>query len=346
VSVSAADRRIRALRPPKRSVDPYVAHGSLLEEERRPGGRVERALTVFLAGAECPFTCSFCDLWQWTLDGPTPPGALATQLERVLSSLDGPMPQRLKLYTASNFFDRRAVPREDYAALARLAEPFEAVTVESHASTIGESTLELARTLGAGRSLEVAVGLETIHPRAMTQLNKRLDLPKFDEAARFLAGSRIDLRVFVLLGAPYVPAEESVEWTVRTVAHAVARGAAVASIIPVRGGNGEMERLRALGEFTPPTLAQLEAALDASLTLGDTVVTADLWDIEQLPACGVCRTRRIDRLARLNLAGRPEPAISCDACDVQIPRLAALARDDSTGAALARDDSGGAPVTA
>ena len=344
MSVSAADRRIRALRPPKRAVDPYTAHGSLLEEERRPDGRAERALTVFLAGAECPFTCSFCDLWQWTLDGPTPPGALATQLERVLSTLDGPVPQRLKLYTASNFFDRRAVPREDYATLARLAEPFEAVTVESHASTIGEATLEFAGMLGARRSLEVAVGLETIHPRAMAQLNKRLDLAKFDAAARFLADAAIDLRVFVLLGAPHVPADESVEWTVRTVAHAVGHGAAVASIIPVRGGNGEMERLRALGEFTPPMLSQLEAALDASLALGGTVVTADLWDVEGLPACGVCRTRRIERMGRLNVSGRREAAVACDACGVQIPRLATLARDDSPLTTLARDDSG--PVRA
>ena len=133
----------------------------------------------------------------------------------------------------------------------------------------------------------------------------------------------------MLLGAPHVPSDESVEWTVRTVEHAVARGAAVVSIIPVRGGNGEMERLHALGEFTPPTLAQLEEALDASLSLGGTVVTADLWDVERLPACDACRARRIERLARLNLTGRAEPGIVCDACEVQIPRLAALARDDN-----------------
>ena len=314
MSVSAADRRIRALRPPKRAVDPYRAHGWLLEEERRPDGRRERALTVFLAGAECPFTCSFCDLWQWTLDGPTPPGALVTQLERVLASVEGPLPQRLKLYTASNFFDRRAVPPGDYAALARLAAPFEAVTVESHASTIGAAALDFAEMLGENRSLEVAVGLETIHPRALTHLNKRLDIDRFDGAARSLADSGIDLRVFVLLGAPHVPSDESVEWTVRTVAHAVACGAAVASIIPVRGGNGEMERLRALGEFTPPTLAQLEQALDASLSLGGTVVAADLWDVEKLPACEACRVRRTERMARINLSGSVEPAVRCDVC--------------------------------
>ena len=337
MSLSAADRRIRGLRPPKRAVDPYRAHGSLMEEERRPDGRRERTLTVFMAGAECPFTCSFCDLWQWTLDGPTPPGALVAQLERVLESLEGPPPDRLKLYTASNFFDRRAVPHVDFAALSRLAAPFGAVTVESHASTIGRTTLDFARSI-PGR-LEVAVGLETVHPGAMAELNKRLDLPRFDAAARFLAAEAIDLRVFVLLGAPHVPADESVEWTVRTVEHAVACGSAVVSIIPVRGGNGEMERLRTLGAFTPPTLAQLEDALDRCIALGRTVVAADLWDVEALATCPACRMRRIERLARINLTGSTEARIACDVCGVRIPRLAALARDDGKGAALARDDT-------
>jgi radical SAM enzyme (TIGR01210 family) len=318
VNVADTDRRIRSLRPPKRQVDPYTAHGSLVEMERRPDGRLERALTVFLAGAECPFTCSFCDLWQWTIDGPTPPGALAAQLETVLRSLQEPIPHRLKLYTASNFFDRRAVPREDYAELARLATPFASVTVESHASTIGAATLEFARALGETRSLEVAVGLETIHPQAMAQLNKRLDLARFDEATHYLADAGIDLRTFVLLGAPYVPADESVEWTVRTVTHAVRRGASVVSIIPVRGGNGEMERLRELGAFTPPTLGQLEEALDRCVALGGTVVTADLWDVERLPACEACKAGRIERLARVNLTGRSEPRIRCDGCDPSV----------------------------
>ena len=141
MSAPAADRRIRSLRPPKAYVDPYKPHGSTLEQERRPGGRIEQALTVFLAGAECPFTCSFCDLWRWTMDGPTPPGALTKQLETVLHAFDGPAPDRLKIYNASNFFDQRAVPPEDVRGIAKLAAPFAAVTVESHASTIGAQTL-------------------------------------------------------------------------------------------------------------------------------------------------------------------------------------------------------------
>ena len=273
---------------------------------------IERALTVFLAGAECPFSCAFCDLWRYTINGPTPPGALTAQLRKVLAAHATQKPDRLKLYNASNFFDPRAVPSQDLPEIARMAAQFDAVTVESHVNTIGERAIAFARQLG--RRLEVAVGLETIHPLASAQLNKRLDLARFDAAAELLADNGMDLRVFVLLGAPHVPANESVDWTVRTVEYAVARGAAVVSIIPVRGGNGEMERLAASGEFTPPTLEQLELALDRCMQFTTAVVTADTWDLGRLASCAHCRPDRTARLERLNVTGRAEPRVSCAMC--------------------------------
>ena len=312
MTASTADRRIRGLRPPKPFIDPHTPHGSLVDEERRPDGSIERALTVFLTGAECPFTCSFCDLWRYTVDGPTPPGALTGQLRGVLHRLEGAVLHRLKLYNASNFFDRRAVPPEDLEGLASLAAPFAGVTVESHASTIGPSALAFARTI-AGR-LEVAIGLETINPAALSPLNKRLDPARFDRAAAFLVENGVDLRTFVLLGAPYVSPGESVEWTVRTVEYAVARGASVVSIIPVRGGNGELERLEALGKFTTPTFSQLEDVLDGCLHVSRAVVTVDLWDAEQMVRCTACRHPRIERLRRMNVSGIAEPRFNCTAC--------------------------------
>jgi len=284
----------------------------LLEEERTPKG-MERAVTVFLAGAECPFTCSFCDLWKYTLDGPTPVGALPLQLARALEEIGPRFPERLKLYNASNFFDRVAVPAADLPRLAELAARFQSVTVESHANTVGPPALEFAALLH-GR-LEVAIGLETIHPAA-AQLNKRLDLTQFDRAADFLRAHDFDLRVFVLLGAPHIPAAESVEWTVRSVEYAAAHGAQRVAIIPVRGGNGELERLQALGEFVPPTLAQLESALEQCLSIPSTIVTADTWDLERLPACEACRAQRVARIRSLNVGPSshlPSP-ISCLTC--------------------------------
>jgi radical SAM enzyme (TIGR01210 family) len=312
VNLETADNRIRSLRPPKARVDPHRAHGTLLEKERRPDGRIEQSLTVFLAGAECPFACSFCDLWQWTIDGPTPSGALTAQLEQVLASREGPMPNRVKLYNASNFFDPRAVPPADVAGIANLLSGTEAITVESHAATIGQRATDFADSI-PGR-LEVALGLESIHPVALAESNKRLDLARFDHAVTLLNAHEIDVRVFVLLGMPHVPPSESVEWTVRTVEYAASMGASMVSIIPVRPGNGELERLQQLGFFTPPTLRQLEEAMKATISQSKTVVTADLWDIAQLDACDECRVARVDRLRAANLSGVLESDPPCQAC--------------------------------
>lgn len=313
MTAAATDLRIRRLRGLKPDVDPWKAHGSIVEDERRAGGLVERALTIFLAGAECPFTCSFCDLWRYTIDDATPRGALPAQIEQTLASSGAAPVQRIKLYNASNFFDRRAVPIDDLPRIAELCASFAGVTVESHASTVGAATLDFARRL-TGR-LEVAIGLETISPDGSAYLNKRLDLDRFDRAASFLTEHHVDIRVFVLLGAPGIASEATVDWTVRSAEYAAQRGATIVSIIPVRGGNGEMERLASLGLFTPPTLCQLESALDRCLDLTDTVVTADLWDVERLPACAECRASRIERLRRLNLTGTSEPPVRCDSCD-------------------------------
>ena len=313
MTATTADRRIRSLRGPKPYVDPWRAHGSLAEEERRPTGVVERALTIFLAGAECAFTCAFCDLWRYTIEGPTPVGALPAQIEDTLATTDVARLDRIKLYNASNFFDRRAVPREDLPRITGLCAPFRGVTVESHASTIGPLATEFARRL-AGR-LEVAIGLETIHPVAMSHLNKRLDLDRFDRAAAFLAAHAIDLRVFVLLGAPGIASPETVESTVRSAEYAARRGASVVSIIPVRGGNGEMERLEELGQFVPPTLRQLEQALDCCIGWRDTAVTVDLWDVERFATCTTCRGARVARLHRMNLSGRAEAPVACEVCE-------------------------------
>ena len=75
-----------------------------------------------------------------------------------------------------------------------------------------------------------------------------------------------------------------------------------------------MERLAELGDFTPPTLADLEAALDRTVNWNDVAITADTWDVERLASCDACRERRIERLRRMNLTGCAEPAIACGAC--------------------------------
>lgn len=319
---AAGPRAIRARRPPKPAVDPRRPLGTVVEEERTPDGRLASALTVFLAGAECPFTCVFCDLWRHTLDRPTAAGDLPAQLEAALAELSesgrGRI-ERLKLYNASNFFDSRSVPAADLPALAALAAPFSRVVVECHPRLVGDACFAWAEDLTG--DLEVAMGLETVHPEALPRLGKSMTLADFDRAAAALAARGIAVRAFVLVGAPFVPPSESVEWAVRSAQHAFDQGAESVALIPVRGGNGELERLASAGEFRPPRLADLEAALDGALGLdavrsGRGVVSADLWDLDRLADCAECFAERRARLERLNLEGGTEPVIKCGGCGV------------------------------
>jgi radical SAM enzyme (TIGR01210 family) len=314
VTRSAEDQRIRQLRPAKRSLDAWRPIGVQMEEERNAEGELVPCLTLFLTGRECPFTCVFCDLWQYTLDGPTPPGAIPAQISWAFEEVGKPPAgATIKLYNASNFFDDKAVPRADWSAIAELLDPFSRVVVESHPKLVGDSCVEFAKQL-EGR-LEVAMGLETVHPVALPRLNKKLTLRSFDRAAALLHSVGVGIRSFVLVGAPYIPAAEAVDWAIRSADYAQERGSKVVSLIPVRSGYGEMQRLADLGVFSPPTAKQLEEALDGALRLNSGVVLADLWDAERLAGCAECRMARIERMDRLNRGGGGQPPVTCQVCD-------------------------------
>ncbi|MEZ5331379.1 MAG: radical SAM protein [Thermoanaerobaculia bacterium] len=304
---------MRELRPERDPIDPWRPLGVVRESEHERGGSREETLTIFLAGMECPFSCVFCDLWRHTLPGRTPPGALPRQLEAALSGeASGPHADRVKLYNASNFFHPGAVPPEDDEPIARLLDGIAAVTVECHPKLLGDRCLRFAELL-EGR-LEVALGLETAHPQALASLGKEMSLDDFDRAADWLRRHDLDLRVFVLVGVPGVPAEEQVEWAARSAGHALDRGARRVALIPVRGGNGALEELAASGGFAPPTLQQIESALSRALAETAGTVTADLWDLDRFADCPACLPARRHRLETINRTGLTEPPVSCPEC--------------------------------
>jgi radical SAM enzyme (TIGR01210 family) len=306
-------RSVRSLRPPRPIVDAWSLLGTAEEDERQPDGSLARAATLFLAGAECPWACVFCDLWRYTIEGATPAGAIPKQIEQGLAALRRAA-ATIKLYNASNFFDARAVPPGDDEAIAALVRRFDRVVVECHPRLVDERAASFARRIDG--ALEVAMGLETIDQRAAPRLGKGASLDDFTRAADFLRDAGIDVRLFLLVGTPYVPAAEQVESVASAARFAADRlGARHVSLIPVRGGNGALERLAAAGLFTPPDLVLLERALDACLdSISGAVVTADLWDVERLAACPFCAAARRERLEHINRTGVTRPAIDCEIC--------------------------------
>jgi len=179
----------------------------------------------------------------------------------------------------------------------------------------GRATLNSsAHGTGQLRKLEVAMGLETAHPQILAKLNKRMTLDQFRRAAGFLRENDIALRVFVLVKPPFLDETEALHWTQRSVDFAFDCGATVVSLIPTRLGNGALETLAARGEFSPPKLATLEAALDYGIGLKRARVFADLWDLERFSDCKECYARRRARLHEMNLRQSIQPRVACECC--------------------------------
>ena len=161
------------------------------------------------------------------------------------------------------------------------------------------------------------MGLETVHTDVLPRLNKKFDLNHFARAADFLRKEKILLRAFVLVKPPFLTEAEGLEWAVKSAEFAFACGVTVVSLIPTRGGNGAMERLREAGEFSPPRLATLEAALELSLKLpGCGRTFADTWDLETFSHCPACFEQRRQRIHAMNLSQQIQPAVDCPACHV------------------------------
>jgi archaeosine synthase beta-subunit len=312
-STAERDRWILSQRPQRNTLDPRRPYAFHVENERFASGQLDLVATIFLTNRECPWRCLMCDLWRNTLTESVPVGAIPAQIEFALSRL--PAAKQVKLYNSGSFFDPHAIPTAEYESIAALVKPFERVIVESHPALIGDRCLRFRDLLKT--QLEVAMGLETVHPIALDRLNKRMTTAQFATAAEYLRKHAIDLRVFVLVQPPFVAAGESLHWAQRSLDFAFDCGATVVTLIPTRAGNGATDRLIERGDFLPPNLQTIEDALDYGIRLGHGRVFVDLWDIERVTACPHCRTPRIARLAAMNDTQSILAQVPCAACGVR-----------------------------
>lgn len=306
--ITTAD--ILARRSPKAAVDPQRPYAWLVEPECNAVGAVEPVATLFLTNRECSFHCLYCDLWKHTLDQPTPHGAIPEQIRWALAQL--PVAKHIKLYNSGNFFDPLAIPPCDYPAIAELVRAFDTVIVENHPRLINTHIAEF-QSLIAGR-LEIALGLETVHPEILPRLNKQMTVADYQRACEVFRERDIDIRTFVLLRPPGLTNDEGVEWALRSITTAFDAGAHCVSVIPMRGGNGIMEELARQKLFTPPTITAMYETQQQALQMQRGRVFVDLWGIEALYECSVCGPLQAAVLHEMNLSQRVVPWVPC-ACD-------------------------------
>ena len=302
-----SDHDIVAARGSKEEVDPRRPYAFLLEREYIAPGRIEEVATVLLTNRECPFRCLMCDLWKHTTDAPVAVGDIPRQLDFALESLSAA--QHVKLYNSGSFFDRKAIPAEDYGAIAERIGHFQTVVVENHPKLCGDNVLKFRDLLHG--NLEVALGLETVHPDVLPRLNKQMTLDDFEDAVTFLRKNDINVRAFILLRPPFLDEYEGVKWALRSLKYAFDAGVQCCSVIPTRAGNGIMDHLERSGDFAPPSLRSIESVLEAGIELGRGRVFMDLWDLEKFSDCSACGPLRRTRLRQMNLVQRTLPPAAC-----------------------------------
>ncbi|CAN5441309.1 Fe-S oxidoreductase [soil metagenome] len=305
------DQLISELRPPKRTVDPFRPYGWLNEHEPGIDGDLKSINTLFLTNKECSFKCVMCDLWKDTIDSPTPNGAIPEQIRFGLDRL--PSADMIKLYNNGNFFDKKAIPPADHPEIASLLKDFETILVENHPRLCSPLVLKFRDMLEG--ELEVAMGLESIHPDVLPKLKKQITTADFKKATGFLKSNGIRTRAFNLLNPPFlVDPRENIEWCLKTVEFAFDCGIDTCSIIPTRSGNGIMDRLLTDGQFMPPALHALEKVFDRALKLHRGRVFADTWNLENFSDCSNCYQSRKERLDKMNLRQQVLPVIECEVC--------------------------------
>lgn len=307
------DQEILNSRPARNRVDVSRPYAFLVEPEHCADGRVEDVATIFLTNRECPFRCLMCDLWKNTTVESVPVGAIPQQIDFALDRL--PAAQHVKLYNSGNFFDFKAIPRPDWPEIVDRVQHFKSVIVENHPRLCGDACLEFRDMLQARNvELEIALGLETIHPEVLPRLNKQMTVEDFSRAAVFLRREEIRLRTFILLRPPFLSEEEGVEWALKSIESAFDAGVSCCSIVPTRAGNGVMEQLETAGLFESPALASLETVQERGIQIGRGRVFVDTWDADRFSTCPHCSKARIQRLVELNLSQRVTPRVLCHHC--------------------------------
>ena len=298
---------IRSMRGEKFPVDPSLPYGWFNEQELDLQGYVKEVSAILLTNRECPFNCLMCDLWKHTTDETIPVGAIPAQMEFAFEKLSPAT--HLKLFNSGSFFDPRAIPVEDYKQIASLSAAFENVLVESHTAFIGEKCLEFDRMLNG--QLEVAIGLETVHPEVLPRLNKGMSLEDFKKSVGFLQSNGISTRAFILLRPPFLDEAEGLEWACRSIDFAFACGVDVCSVIPVRSGNGALDKLALDGYFQEPSIQSLERVLEYGIRIQKGLVFADLWDLDRFSTCEHCFEPRKERLKQMNLLQEHVKPVEC-----------------------------------
>jgi uncharacterized Fe-S cluster-containing MiaB family protein len=141
-----------------------------------------------------------------------------------------------------------------------------------------------------------------------------MTLEDFSNSVSFLAYHEILTRAFIMLRPPFMSESEGIYWAERSLDFAFRAGVECCIVIPVRSGNGAIDKLQEKGLFEPPGINSLEKVQEYGIELKRGRVFADVWDLCLFSKCDKCIDERTERLIAMNLGQKLISRIKCT-CD-------------------------------
>ena len=228
---------------------------SIWNEMDRLRGKPEPTTVVIFRTRGCSWydfsSCSMCGYFN-DVNTNVGVGNLKAQIDKAYDFMENT--KILKIFTSGSFLDRREVPKEafDYF-MKRMSDKVEKILVESRTEYVTEKTMEEMKSYGI--DTRIAIGVESSNDYVVKNMvNKGTNFSKFVKAAKVLQKSDIELRSYLLLKPPFMPEEEAVLDSIKSVRDCAPYSTDI-SVNPMNiQKNTLVEKLWKRGEYRPPWL--------------------------------------------------------------------------------------------
>lgn len=264
VTQAALEERERSLSK-RRHSDPTQPAAAWVTRARIEG-EIGYALSVVLATVGCSHArgpYGGCTMCSYLLDGSAEQissSNVVKQFKKAILRLENREPPlSVKIYTSGSFLDIEEIPLEARGKILEIIsedDRVQEVVIETRPEFVQLSTLEEIKTKLAGRTVEIAIGLESSNDVIREVfINKGFTLQDFKDAVDSIHSSGLDIRSYVLIKPPFLTEKQALLDGIQSIKDAANMGASTVSVNPVAVQKDTVvERLWYRRDYRPPWL--------------------------------------------------------------------------------------------
>jgi len=224
------------------------------------------ALSVVLATVGCSHargSYGGCTMCSYLLDGAAEQissSKVVKQFKKAILRLENKEPPlSVKIYTSGSFLDSEEIPldaREKILEIISEDDRVQEVVIETRPEFVQLPTLEEIKTKLDGRTVEIAIGLESSNDVIREVfINKGFTLQDFKDAVDIAHSSGLDIRSYVLVKPPFLTEKQALLDGIQSIKDAANLGARTVSVNPVAVQKDTVvERLWYRRDYRPPWL--------------------------------------------------------------------------------------------